>query len=131
MPAVRTIGIVGSGAGGLTLAALLADAALEVEVLEKAEGPSTLGSGITLQGNALRVLSGLGLWPQLRERVFPFDTLGIRAPGPEATVLAVLDDVRVGGENLPATLGMSPTSWQPSCAPGPRRPARRSAMARP
>lgn len=106
MPAVRTIGIVGAGAGGLTLAALLADAGLEVEVLEKAEGPSTLGSGITLQGNALRVLSGLGLWPQLQEKGFPFDTLGIRAPGPDATVLAVLDDVRVGGADLPATLGM-------------------------
>ncbi|PLC11683.1 2-polyprenyl-6-methoxyphenol hydroxylase [Kocuria flava] len=106
MPAVRTIGIVGSGAGGLTLAALLADAGLEVEVLEKADGPSTLGSGITLQGNALRVLSGLGLWPRLLEKGYPFDTLGIRAPRPEARVLAVLDDVRAGGEDLPATLGM-------------------------
>ncbi|STX05713.1 FAD-dependent monooxygenase [Kocuria rosea] len=106
MPAVQKIGIVGSGIGGLTLAALLADAGLTVEVLEKAEGPSTLGSGITLQGNALRILRDLGLWEQLQEKGYPFNTLGLRAPGPEATVLAVLDDVRVGGEDLPATLGI-------------------------
>lgn len=106
MSAVQKVGIVGSGIGGLTLAALLADAGLDVEVLEKAAGPSVLGSGITLQGNALRVLRGLGIWPQLQEKGFPFDTLGLRAPDPEATVIAVLDDVRVGGEDLPATLGM-------------------------
>lgn len=106
MSAVQKVGIVGSGIGGLTLAALLADAGLDVEILEKAEGPSTLGSGITLQGNALRVLRGLGIWPQLQEKGYPFNTLGLRAPDPDATVIAVLDDVRVGGEDLPATLGM-------------------------
>lgn len=106
MPAVQKIGIVGSGAGGLTLAALLVDAGLDVEVLEKAGGPSTLGSGITLQGNALRIFRNLGIWPQVQEKGYPFDTLGLRAPDPEATVIAVLDDVRVGGEDLPATLGM-------------------------
>lgn len=106
MSAVQKVGIVGSGIGGLTLAALLADTGLDVEILEKAEGPSTLGSGITLQGNALRVLRGLGIWPQLEEKGYPFNTLGLRAPDPDATVIAVLDDVRVGGEDLPATLGM-------------------------
>lgn len=106
MSAAQKVGIVGSGIGGLTLAALLADAGLDVEILEKAEGPSTLGSGITLQGNALRVLRGLGIWPQLQEKGYPFNTLGLRAPDPDATVIAVLDDVRVGGEDLPATLGM-------------------------
>ena len=33
MSAVQKVGIVGSGIGGLTLAALLADAGLDVEVL--------------------------------------------------------------------------------------------------
>lgn len=106
MPAAQKVAIVGSGIGGLTLAALLADAGLDVEVLERAQAPSTLGSGITLQGNALRIFRDLGIWPQLLEKGYPFDTLGLRAPDPEATVLAVLDDVRVGGNDLPATLGI-------------------------
>lgn len=106
MSAVRKIGIVGSGAGGLVLATQLAHLGLDVEILEKAHGPSVLGSGITLQGNALRELRKLGVWEQLEERGYSFNTLGLRAPGPDATVLAVLDDVRVGGDDLPATLGM-------------------------
>ncbi|WP_312181048.1 FAD-dependent monooxygenase [Arthrobacter sp.] len=106
MTAVRTIGIVGAGAAGLTLAIYLADAGFNVEVLEKADGPSTLGSGITLQGNALRIFRDLGLWQQLEQKGFAFNELGLRAPDPEATVLAVLPDVRTGGEDLPATLGI-------------------------
>lgn len=106
MPAVQKIGIVGSGIGGLTLAALLADAGLEAEVLEKAVGPSTLGSGITLQGNALRIFRELGIWDQLQGKGYPFNTLGLRTPDLEATVIAVLDDVHVGGEDLPATMGI-------------------------
>ena len=43
MAAVSTVGIVGSGAAGLTAASLLADAGIDVEILEKAEGPSPLG----------------------------------------------------------------------------------------
>jgi 2-polyprenyl-6-methoxyphenol hydroxylase-like FAD-dependent oxidoreductase len=106
MSAVHTVGIVGAGAAGLTLAIYLADAGLDVEVLEKADGPSILGSGITLQGNALRIFRDLGIWPQLQEKGFAFNELGLRAPGPDATILAVLPDVRTGGEDLPATLKM-------------------------
>ncbi|MFW3385177.1 UNVERIFIED_CONTAM: FAD-dependent monooxygenase [Kocuria sp. CPCC 205274] len=106
MPAVHKVGIVGAGAAGLTLSVFLADAGIDVEILEKAEGPSTLGSGLTLQGNALRVLRGLGVWPQLQEKGYAFDDLGLRAPDPDATVLAVIPDARTGGEELPATLGI-------------------------
>ncbi|WP_138444113.1 FAD-dependent monooxygenase [Sinomonas susongensis] len=106
MPAAQKVGIVGAGVGGLVLATRLADAGIEVEVLEKSSGATALGSGITLQGNALRIFRELGVWPEILRKGYAFDTLGLRAPGPEATVLAVLDDVRVGGEDLPATLGM-------------------------
>ncbi|WP_395400107.1 FAD-dependent monooxygenase [Arthrobacter sp. UC242_113] len=106
MAAVQKVGIVGAGAAGLTAAILLADAGLEVEVLERADEPQTLGSGITLQGNALRVFRQLGIWDQLAAKGFAFSTLGLRAPDPAGTVLAVLDDIRTGGDDLPATLGM-------------------------
>ena len=106
MAAVNTVGIVGSGAAGLTAAILLADAGVNVEILEKADGPSQLGSGITLQGNALRIFRQLGIWDEIAAMGFAFSELGLRAPDPAGTVLAVMDDARTGGQDLPATLGM-------------------------
>ncbi|WP_026821126.1 FAD-dependent monooxygenase [Arthrobacter castelli] len=107
MAAVEKVGIVGSGASGLTAAVLLADAGIDVEILEKTDGPSTLGSGITLQGNALRIFKQLGIRDQMEAKGFAFSTLGLRAPDPDGTVLAVIDDIRTGGEDLPSTLGMN------------------------
>ncbi|WP_309073472.1 FAD-dependent monooxygenase [Paenarthrobacter sp.] len=106
MAAVQRVGIVGAGAAGLAAAILLAEAGVEVEVLEKAAEPQTLGSGITLQGNALRVLRALGVWEQVEAKGYGFSTLGLRAPNPAGTVLAVLEDIKTGGDDLPATLGM-------------------------
>ncbi|MFW0773044.1 FAD-dependent monooxygenase [Paenarthrobacter nitroguajacolicus] len=106
MAAVQRVGIVGAGAAGLAAAILLADAGVEVEILEKAAEPQTLGSGITLQGNALRILRTLGVWEQVEAKGYGFSTLGLRAPNPDGTVLAVLEDIKTGGEDLPATLGM-------------------------
>jgi 2-polyprenyl-6-methoxyphenol hydroxylase-like FAD-dependent oxidoreductase len=106
MAAVHYVGIVGAGAAGLTAAILLADAGVQVEILEKAETPQTVGSGITLQGNALRILRQLGVWDQIEAKGYAFSTLGLRAPDPAGTVIAVLEDMRTGGEELPATLGM-------------------------
>ncbi|MCU1565968.1 MAG: 2-polyprenyl-6-methoxyphenol hydroxylase, partial [Pseudarthrobacter sp.] len=106
MAAVQNVGIVGAGAAGLAAAILLADAGIQVEILEKADAPQTLGSGITLQGNALRVLRQLGVWDQVEAKGYGFSTLGLRAPDPAGTVIAVLEDIRTGGEDLPATMGM-------------------------
>src|SRR5699024_74560 len=64
------------------------------------------GSGITLQGNALRIFDRLGLWEALRAHGYPFDGLKLRAPGPEATVVADLPDVKTGGPDYPACMGM-------------------------
>ncbi|MDR6987414.1 2-polyprenyl-6-methoxyphenol hydroxylase-like FAD-dependent oxidoreductase [Paenarthrobacter nitroguajacolicus] len=106
MAAVQKVGIVGAGAAGLTAGILLADAGVEVEILEKASEPQTLGSGITLQGNALRILRDLDVWDQVQAKGYAFSTLGLRAPDPAGTVIAVLEDIRTGGDDLPATLGM-------------------------
>ena len=106
MAAVQNVGIVGAGAAGLTAAILLADAGIRVEVLEKADAPQTLGSGITLQGNALRILRQLGVWEQIEAKGYPSSTSRLRAPDPAGTVIAVLEDIRTGGDDLPATLGM-------------------------
>ncbi|MEV5831595.1 FAD-dependent monooxygenase [Spirillospora sp. NPDC052242] len=96
--------IVGGGITGTSLAVLLARAGVTVELAELKPDWSALGSGITLQGNALRVLRELGVWEQVRDKGHPFDSIGIRTPNGD--LLVENDDIRSGGPDLPATLGM-------------------------
>ncbi|WP_198653392.1 FAD-dependent oxidoreductase [Actinocorallia populi] len=97
--------IVGGGIAGSALAILLGRGGLDVEIVEINSDVTALGSGITLQGNALRVLRDLGVWDEVLPLGYPFDELGLRAP--DGTVLAELPDARTGGPDLPATLGMN------------------------
>ena len=106
MPAVRNVLVVGGGAAGAAAAILLAEGGVEVELIDIKPGLAAAGSGITLQGNALRVLRALGVWDQINRQGYAFDTLGLRAPDPAGTLIVELDDIRTGGPDLPATLGM-------------------------
>lgn len=106
MPAVHRVLVVGAGAAGASTAAFLARAGIAVDLVDVKPDISALGSGITLQGNALRVLRDLGVYADARERGYTFDTLGLRAPDPAGTLVAEIEDVRTGGPDLPATLGM-------------------------
>src|SRR4051812_34049500 len=106
MPAVHSVLIVGAGAAGTAAAVLLADRGVSVDLVEVKPDISALGSGITLQGNALRVLRELGVWPQVEAGGYAFDSLGIRAPDPAGTLVAEIPDARTGGPDLPATVGM-------------------------
>jgi 2-polyprenyl-6-methoxyphenol hydroxylase-like FAD-dependent oxidoreductase len=96
--------IVGAGITGTALATLLARGGVEVHVAEVEPRWTTLGSGITLQGNALRVLRELGVWGAVRERGYAFDSVGIRTP--DGTLMFETSDLRSGGPDLPATIGM-------------------------
>jgi len=106
VPAVQNVLVVGAGAAGAATAILLAEAGVSVDLIDTKPDVSALGSGITLQGNALRVLQDLGVWDRVRDRSFAFATLGLRAPDQNGTLLAELDDIRTGGPALPATVGM-------------------------
>jgi 2-polyprenyl-6-methoxyphenol hydroxylase-like FAD-dependent oxidoreductase len=106
MTAVKKVAIVGAGAAGLAAAILLREADVEVDVYEAKPELSALGSGITLQGNALRVLDRVGVWEQARALGFPFEGLNLRAPGPDAQVVAALEEVKTGGPDYPAGMGM-------------------------
>ena len=106
MTAVSRVAIVGSGVAGTAAAILLAEGGVEVDVFEVKPDLSTLGSGITLQGNALRVFDRLGVWEQVKEAGYTFDVLGLRAPGPDAQVIAEIPDAPTGGPEYPATAGM-------------------------
>ncbi|WP_106401464.1 FAD-dependent monooxygenase [Actinocorallia populi] len=96
--------IVGGGIAGTSLAILLARAGVDVELAELKPTWTALGSGITLQGNALRVLRDLGVWPRVEAEGYAFDSVGIQTPTGE--LLFESQDIKSGGPDLPASLGM-------------------------
>lgn len=106
MTAVSKVAIVGAGITGLAAAIRLAKAGVDVALFESKAALGTLGSGISLQGNALRALDALGVWEAARDAGYPFDGLTLRAPGPDAPVVAQLPDVKSGGPAYPAGMGM-------------------------
>ncbi len=106
MTAVSKVAIAGAGVVGLAAAIQLAKAGVEVDLFESKAELSALGSGISLQGNALRAFDALGAWDEIRAAGYPFEGLALRAPGPNAPVVANLPDVKTGGPDYPAAMGM-------------------------
>ena len=106
MPAVSSALVVGSGLAGAATAIHLAKAGVAVDLIEIKPDVAALGSGITLQGNALRELRSLGVWEQVEAAGYAFDTTGIRAPDPAGSVVAEIADAKTGGPDLPAVMGM-------------------------
>jgi 2-polyprenyl-6-methoxyphenol hydroxylase-like FAD-dependent oxidoreductase len=105
MTTARRVLVIGGGSAGNAATILLRRAGLAVDLIEaRPDWNATTGSGITLQGNALRVLRELGVWEQVEASGFPFASLGVTAP--DGTLLFEFDDVRTGGEDLPGTVGM-------------------------
>ncbi|GGM93884.1 FAD-dependent oxidoreductase [Lentzea pudingi] len=106
MPSVDNVLVVGAGLAGTATAILLAREGVAVDLIEVKPDVAAIGSGITLQGNALRELRHLGVWERARAAGFCFDFLGMRAPDAAGTLLVEVRDVRSGGPDLPATMGM-------------------------
>ena len=106
MPAVNSVLVVGAGLAGAGTAIHLASRGVAVDLVEIKPEVAALGSGITLQGNALRELRSLGAWDRVRAAGYAFDVTGIRAPDPSGTVVAEIPDARTGGPDLPAVMGM-------------------------
>ncbi|MFF8606836.1 FAD-dependent oxidoreductase [Streptomyces sp. NPDC015346] len=105
MSTPRTVLVIGGGAAGNAVTVLLRGAGVVVDLIEaRDDWNATAGSGITLQGNALRVLRELGVWDRVKESGFGFGSVGITAP--DGTVLHEQSDIRTGGDDLPATVGM-------------------------
>jgi 2-polyprenyl-6-methoxyphenol hydroxylase-like FAD-dependent oxidoreductase len=106
MSAVDSVLVVGSGLAGTATAVHLAGRGVAVDLVEIKPDVAALGSGITLQGNALRELRTLGVWDQVRAAGYAFDVTGIRAPDPFGSVVAEIPDAKTGGPDLPAAMGM-------------------------
>ena len=100
----RSVLVIGGGASGNAVTVLLRRAGIAVDLIEAKPDWNVLGSGITLQGNALRVLRELGVWDAVRESGYAFDSVGLATP--DGTVFHVQQDIRTGGDDLPATIGM-------------------------
>lgn len=62
----RTVLVAGGGIAGLTAALCLARTGYRVEVFEQAEGFETVGAGLQIPPNALRILAWLGLDEKLK-----------------------------------------------------------------
>lgn len=92
MSAVGSVLVVGGGTVGNALAILLRRAGIAVDLVERDPAWSALGSGITLQGNALRVLDEVGVWPQVKASIVPTPPH--------------LDRVKIGGDGYPGVCGM-------------------------
>ncbi|MBT9607903.1 FAD-dependent monooxygenase [Microbacterium sp.] len=107
MTAVQRVAIAGAGVAGLASAIFLARAGVDVDVFDAQPSLPTRGSGITLQGNALRVFDELGVWDEVAAAGKAFEGLNLRAPGPGAPVVAALPDLKTGGPDYPSTMGMS------------------------
>src|SRR4051812_5385501 len=106
MPAVNNVLVVGGGLAGAATAIHLATAGVAVDLVEIKPDVAALGSGITLQGNALRELRALGVWEQVQAAGYAFDVTGIRAPDPAGSIVAEIPDAKTGGPDLPAAMGM-------------------------
>lgn len=111
MTRTRTVLVVGGGVAGNGLTVLLRRAGIAVDLVEaKEDWQATTGSGITVQGNALRVLREVGVLDQVLARGFSTDGLTVNTPAGEE--LFTQRDVRTGGADLPATLGMQRPALQ-------------------
>ena len=106
MPAVSNVLVTGAGLAGTATAIGLADAGVAVDLIDVKPEVGAVGSGITMQGNGLRELRGLGVWDAVLAAGYPFNSLGLRAPDPAGTLLAEMPDARTGGPDLPATVGL-------------------------
>jgi 2-polyprenyl-6-methoxyphenol hydroxylase-like FAD-dependent oxidoreductase len=106
VPAVSNVLVVGAGLAGTGAAIHLASRGVAVDLVEIKPEIAALGSGITLQGNALRELRSLGVWDQVQAAGYAFDVTGFRAADPAGTVLFEVPDARTGGPDLPAVMGM-------------------------
>ncbi|WP_046728861.1 FAD-dependent oxidoreductase [Streptomyces humi] len=100
-----TVLVVGGGTSGNALTVLLRRAGIPVDLVEASpDWKASAGSGITLQGNALRVLREVGVLEDIEKDGFAANGVAVLAP--DGTVIHAHEELRTGGDRLPAHIGM-------------------------
>jgi 2-polyprenyl-6-methoxyphenol hydroxylase-like FAD-dependent oxidoreductase len=104
MPSIQTALIVGAGMSGLTLAVALKRAGIGCEIVEIRENLSEPGTGISLQGPALRALQTVGLADACIKRGFGYSYF--KACDAQGNVTGTVELPRLIGPDYPATVGI-------------------------
>lgn len=100
-----TVLVVGGGTSGSALTVLLRRAGIPVDLVEASpDWKASAGSGITLQGNALRVLREVGVLEDIEKDGFAANGVAVLAP--DGTVIHAHEELRTGGDGLPSHIGM-------------------------
>lgn len=101
--AVDKVLVVGGGITGSVLSLALAQRGVDVDLVELAPQWFGVGHGITIQGNALKVLRSVGVLDRVLAHAVTFDHLRLlRADG---ELVVQLETARTGGPDLPPTAG--------------------------
>lgn len=101
---VRNALIVGGGFTGLTTAIALAERGVTVTLIDRTKEWARVGHGLTIQGNALRVFSRIGIIDEVLAKGQAEESLTLSLPNGQ--VITELKTPRTGGEDLPPTVGM-------------------------
>jgi 2-polyprenyl-6-methoxyphenol hydroxylase-like FAD-dependent oxidoreductase len=104
MPAVGKVLIVGAGMAGMTLGVALKRAGIACEIAELRPDLTEPGTGISLQGPALRALQSVGVAERCIERGFGYSHF--KACDAEGNVTGTVDLPRLLGASYPATVGI-------------------------
>jgi 2-polyprenyl-6-methoxyphenol hydroxylase-like FAD-dependent oxidoreductase len=104
MQAVRNVLIVGAGMAGMTLGVALKRAGISCEIAEIRPNLTEPGTGISLQGPALRALQSAGVVEGCIRRGFGYSHF--KACDAEGNVTGTVDLPRLLGPNYPATIGV-------------------------
>lgn len=104
MSAAETVLIVGGGIAGLTLALALRQRGVRCEICEIRPDLAEPGTGISLQGPALRALAALGALDHCVARGFGYSHF--KSCDAVGNVTGVVDLPRLLGPDYPATLGI-------------------------
>ena len=101
--AVRNVLIVGAGMAGMTLGVALKRAGIACEIVEIRPNLTEPGTGISLQGPALRALQGLGMVDRCIGRGFGYSHF--KTCDAAGKVTGTVDLPRLLGPQYPATVG--------------------------